>query len=143
MPIKWYIRPMGLGASALLGRVSDSRQVPPCPNTLTPHLSSSLSASPFLLLSKIGLDFLFPSPFSFFESHRFTSRGEMLRKGVEHPVCILLGNRVVFEVSQLPVAAMEDSRTGSHEGKGTGRYRKNMLSALCVSELVSAETYSP
>ena len=98
MPIKSCVRFMVLGASALLDSVSESMQVPPCPKTLTPHFSFSLSASLFLLLSKIDLGILFPSPFYFFESHRFTSRREMLRKGVEHPICILLGNRVVFEV---------------------------------------------
>lgn len=84
---------MVLGASALLGSVSDSKQVSPCPKTLTPHFSFSLSASLFLL-SKIGLD-LFPSPFYFFESHRFTSRREMLRKEVEYPLCILLNTQSV------------------------------------------------
>ena len=41
------------------------------------------------------------------------------------------------------MAAKEDFMSGRREQKGTGKYRRNMLPGLCVSELISEETYFP
>lgn len=96
MPIELWMRSMGLGPLLSWNGFLIQCQVPAYPKTLTPHLiffSFFLSASLLLLLSNIGCDFLFPSPFYFFESHGFTSKGEMLREGFEHSVCIVLNTQ--------------------------------------------------
>lgn len=38
---------------------------------------------------------------------------------------------------------MQGYRSGRHEGKGRGKYKKNVLAGLCVSELISERHILP